>query len=38
MTVTAPSSHNTAETQFVEAVGIEFAHRPFGCGGSSGVR
>jgi pimeloyl-ACP methyl ester carboxylesterase len=30
MTVTAPRSHNTAETQFVEAAGIEFAHRRFG--------
>jgi pimeloyl-ACP methyl ester carboxylesterase len=30
MTVTAPSSHNTAQTQFVEAAGIEFAYRRFG--------
>jgi pimeloyl-ACP methyl ester carboxylesterase len=30
MTVTAPTSHNTAETQVVEAAGIEFAYRRFG--------
>ena len=30
MTVTAPISHNTAETRVVEAAGIEFAHRRFG--------
>jgi hypothetical protein len=30
VTVTAPISHNTAETQFVEAAGIEFAYRRFG--------
>jgi pimeloyl-ACP methyl ester carboxylesterase len=30
MTVTAPSSHNTAQTQFVKAAGIEFAYRRFG--------
>jgi pimeloyl-ACP methyl ester carboxylesterase len=30
MTVTATATHKTAETQFVEAVGIEFAYRRFG--------
>jgi pimeloyl-ACP methyl ester carboxylesterase len=30
MTVTAPTSHQTAETQVVEAAGIEFAYRRFG--------
>jgi pimeloyl-ACP methyl ester carboxylesterase len=30
MTVTAPTSHHTAETQVVEAAGIEFAYRRFG--------
>ena len=30
MTVTAPISHNTAETQIVEAAGIAFAYRRFG--------
>ena len=30
MTVTAPASHNRAETQVVEAAGIEFAYRRFG--------
>jgi pimeloyl-ACP methyl ester carboxylesterase len=30
MTVTASPSHNTAETQVVEAAGIEFAYRRFG--------
>jgi pimeloyl-ACP methyl ester carboxylesterase len=30
MTVTAPSSHNTAETQVIEAGGVEYAYRRFG--------
>jgi pimeloyl-ACP methyl ester carboxylesterase len=30
MTVTATATHKTAETQFVEAAGIEFAYRRFG--------
>jgi pimeloyl-ACP methyl ester carboxylesterase len=30
VTVTAPTSHNTAETRVVEAAGIEFAYRRFG--------
>src|SRR5262249_23626391 len=30
MSVTAPTTHNTAETQLVEATGIEFAYRRFG--------
>ena len=30
MTATAPSSHNTANTQLVETAGIEFAYRRFG--------
>jgi pimeloyl-ACP methyl ester carboxylesterase len=30
MTVSPPPSHNTAETRFVEATGIDFAYRRFG--------
>src|ERR1043165_4793529 len=30
MTVTAPTSHQTAATQVIEAAGIEFAYRRFG--------
>jgi hypothetical protein len=30
MTVSAPATHNTAETRFVEAAGIAFAYRRFG--------
>lgn len=31
MTATAPISHNTAKAQAVEAAGIRFAYRRFGC-------
>ena len=30
MTVPPPTSHNTAQTQIVEAAGIAFAYRRFG--------
>jgi pimeloyl-ACP methyl ester carboxylesterase len=30
MTVSAPASHNAAQTRFVEAAGIDFAYRRFG--------
>ena len=30
MTASAPATHNTATTRFVEAAGVEFAYRRFG--------